>query len=78
MVLEGGPSLHRAALRADIVDEVHVYVTPHRLGSGGVRWLDPGQLAWDTLTERRGTWLGEDLLVEAQLRSVRTHVHWHR
>ena len=78
MVLEGGPSLHRAALRADIVDEVHVYVTPHRLGSGGVRWLDPGQLAWDTLPERRATWLRQDLLVEAQLRSVRTHVHWHR
>ena len=78
MVLEGGPLLHRAALRADIVDEAHIYVTPRRLGSGGVRWLDPGQLAWDTLTERRGTWLGEDLLVEAQLRSVRTHVHWHR
>jgi diaminohydroxyphosphoribosylaminopyrimidine deaminase/5-amino-6-(5-phosphoribosylamino)uracil reductase len=78
MVLEGGPSLHRAALRADIVHEVHVYVTPLRLGSGSVPWLDPGQLAWDTLPERRATWLGQDLLVEAQLRSVRTHVHWHR
>lgn len=78
MVLEGGPSLHRAALRADIVDAVHVYVTPRRLGSGGVPWLDPGQLAWDTLLERRATWLGEDLLVEAQLKDIGAHVHRHR
>ena len=78
MVLEGGPTLHRAALRADIADVVHVYITPRRMESGGVRWLDPGQLAWDTLPERRAIWLGEDLLVEAQLKDVETHVHWHR
>jgi diaminohydroxyphosphoribosylaminopyrimidine deaminase/5-amino-6-(5-phosphoribosylamino)uracil reductase len=75
LVLEGGPSLHRAALSADIVDAVHVYVAARRLGPGGVAWLDERRLAWETLDERHAAWLGEDVLVEGQLR---THVHGDR
>lgn len=75
LVLEGGPALHRAALDSDIVDAAHVYITPRRIGPGGVRWLDAGQLAWDTLSERHARWLGEDVLVEAQLRDLKVYVH---
>jgi len=75
LVLEGGPSLHRAALSADIVDAIHVYIAPRRLGGGAMAWLDDGRLAWETLKERRAAWLGEDVLVEGQLR---THVHGDR
>jgi diaminohydroxyphosphoribosylaminopyrimidine deaminase/5-amino-6-(5-phosphoribosylamino)uracil reductase len=78
LVLEGGATLHRAALAADIVDAVHVYIAPRRLGPGGVTWLDEGRLAWDALSHRRGAWLGNDLLVEGLLRNVRTHVHGNR
>jgi diaminohydroxyphosphoribosylaminopyrimidine deaminase/5-amino-6-(5-phosphoribosylamino)uracil reductase len=75
LVLEGGPELHRAALAADIVDAAHLYITPRRVGPGGVRWLDAGRIAWDTLTERHARWLGDDVLVEAQLKVLRADVH---
>jgi diaminohydroxyphosphoribosylaminopyrimidine deaminase/5-amino-6-(5-phosphoribosylamino)uracil reductase len=64
VVIEGGPTLHRAALEADIVDVVHVYITPRPMGPGGVEWIGGGRLAWETLHDRRATWLDEDVLVE--------------
>lgn len=64
VLLEGGAALHRGALQAGVVDEVHVYITPAALGPGGVPWLDEGRLAWDGLRDRRARWLGEDVLVE--------------
>lgn len=63
LVLEGGGTLHRAAVDAGVVDEAQVYVTPRVLGSG-VAWMGEGRLAWESLRDRRATWLGEDLLVE--------------
>ena len=71
LVVEGGPTLHRAALNSDIVDGVDFYVTPRRIGPGGVPWLDPGQVAWETFIRRQAQWLGEDLLIHG-------HVHGHR
>jgi diaminohydroxyphosphoribosylaminopyrimidine deaminase / 5-amino-6-(5-phosphoribosylamino)uracil reductase len=71
LVLEGGPTLHRAALNSDIVDGVDFYVTPRRIGPGGVPWVEPGQVAWETFVKRRAKWLGEDLLIHG-------HVHGHR
>jgi diaminohydroxyphosphoribosylaminopyrimidine deaminase / 5-amino-6-(5-phosphoribosylamino)uracil reductase len=64
VLLEGGPTLHRAALQADIVDAVHVYITPRRLGPGGVEWIGEGRVAWEALHDRRAIWLDEDVLVE--------------
>jgi riboflavin biosynthesis pyrimidine reductase len=78
LLLEGGPTLFRAALNSDMVDAVQLYITPRRLGPDGVRWLDAGQLAWETFSERHATWVGKDLLVEAQLRDPAHHVHGHR
>ena len=71
LVLEGGPALYRSALDSDIVDAVDFYVAPRRIGPGGVPWLEPGQVAWETFTHRQAKWLGEDLLIHA-------HVYGHR
>lgn len=70
IVLEGGAALHRAAFDADIVDAVHVYITPVALGPGGVDWIGEGRISWDALRNRRTFWLGDDILVEG-------HVHGH-
>jgi diaminohydroxyphosphoribosylaminopyrimidine deaminase/5-amino-6-(5-phosphoribosylamino)uracil reductase len=75
IVLEGGGTLHRAALDAHVVDAVHVYITPRTLGPAGVEWIGEGRLAWETLRDRRATWLGGDLLVEGV---VETDVHGNR
>lgn len=70
LVLEGGGTLHRAALAADTVDAVHIYITPTALGPDGVEWIGEGRISWDGLHERRAQWLGDDILVEG-------HVHGH-
>jgi diaminohydroxyphosphoribosylaminopyrimidine deaminase/5-amino-6-(5-phosphoribosylamino)uracil reductase len=70
VVMEGGPALHRAALAADIVDAVHVYITPRQMGADGVDWIGAGRLAWEALHDRRAIWLDEDVLVEG-------YVHGH-
>ena len=75
LVLEGGPTLCGSALESGIVDAVHFYIAPRRIGPGGVRWLEGGRLAWETFSERHAHWLGEDLFVEAQLSNVGRHVH---
>jgi diaminohydroxyphosphoribosylaminopyrimidine deaminase / 5-amino-6-(5-phosphoribosylamino)uracil reductase len=71
VLLEGGATLHRAALDADVVDEVHVYITPVVLGPRGVEWVGEGRMAWEGLEDRRALWLGDDVLVEG-------HVHRNR
>jgi diaminohydroxyphosphoribosylaminopyrimidine deaminase / 5-amino-6-(5-phosphoribosylamino)uracil reductase len=71
LVLEGGAALHRAALQADIVDAVHVYIAPRRLGDRGVRWLEDGRLSWSSLEQRTAVWLSQDVL-------VRGYVHRNR
>ena len=75
LVLEGGATLHRAVLDAGLVDEVHVYITPAPLGPRGVAWIGEGRIAWETLLDRRATWLGEDVLVEGR---IQEHVHRNR
>lgn len=71
LLLEGGAALHRAALEAAVVDEVHVYIAPVVLGPQGLEWIGAGRVAWDGLRDRRAVWLGEDLLVEGHVH--RTH-----
>lgn len=75
LLLEGGAAVHRAALDAGVVDEVHLYITPAPLGAAGVEWLGEGRLAWEGLTHRRAMWLGADVLVEGvvQTNVYRTH-----
>lgn len=64
LLLEGGAALHRAAVDAAVVDEVHVYITPVMLGPDGVEWLGEGRIAWEVLGDRQAVWLGDDVLVE--------------
>ena len=74
LVLEGGAALHRAALDAGVVDAVHLYITPTRIGPLGVNWIGERRLAWDGLKDRRSRWLGADILVEGRVEHVhRTH-----
>lgn len=69
VLLEGGPTLLGAALRAGLVDELHAYLAPVLLGSGtpAVPDLDIATLAhaqrWHTHETHR---LGEDVLVVAR------------
>jgi diaminohydroxyphosphoribosylaminopyrimidine deaminase/5-amino-6-(5-phosphoribosylamino)uracil reductase len=67
LLVEGGPTLHRALVEAALVDRVHVIVAPHWLGPAGIRWIDtltlaPSRLAW-VAAEPRGpdTWLEADV-----------------
>jgi diaminohydroxyphosphoribosylaminopyrimidine deaminase / 5-amino-6-(5-phosphoribosylamino)uracil reductase len=41
LLVEGGPTLQRAFVAAGLVDRVELLITPHVLGSGGVRWDVP-------------------------------------
>jgi diaminohydroxyphosphoribosylaminopyrimidine deaminase/5-amino-6-(5-phosphoribosylamino)uracil reductase len=67
VVLEGGATLHAAALQAGIVDVVNAYITPHVLGASGQKWVAPGSFSLGQLEDRRATWLGDDVLVEGHV-----------
>jgi len=45
VLLEGGPTVQRAAWEAGLVDRVIAIVTPHVIGEGGVPWDVPADLA---------------------------------
>jgi diaminohydroxyphosphoribosylaminopyrimidine deaminase/5-amino-6-(5-phosphoribosylamino)uracil reductase len=67
VVLEGGATLHSAALHAGIVDVVHAYITPRTLGPSGQKWVNAGCFSLGQLQDRRATWLGDDVLVEGHV-----------
>ncbi|MFC7406718.1 bifunctional diaminohydroxyphosphoribosylaminopyrimidine deaminase/5-amino-6-(5-phosphoribosylamino)uracil reductase RibD [Georgenia alba] len=71
VLLEGGPTVLAAALRAGLVDELHAYVAPVVLGAGagavadlGVRTLEDAA-RWRTVDVRR---LGDDMFLAAEMR----------
>ena len=64
LLLEGGPQLHRAALRAGIIDTVMAFVTPGILGEDGMGWLTRDELSLASLHDLRAEPLGPDVLVE--------------
>jgi diaminohydroxyphosphoribosylaminopyrimidine deaminase/5-amino-6-(5-phosphoribosylamino)uracil reductase len=73
LVLEGGPTVHRAALDAGVVDVVHLYVAPRLLDVRSatvpcLKWMEAGRFAIGQLSGRSLRWLGDDVLVEG-------HVH---
>jgi len=71
LVLEGGAALHQAALDADVVDAVNLYIAPTLLGPRAVDWIGGGRLSWDTLQERRAVWLDDVVLVEGYVHRTR-------
>jgi diaminohydroxyphosphoribosylaminopyrimidine deaminase / 5-amino-6-(5-phosphoribosylamino)uracil reductase len=64
VVVEGGPTLHRALWQSRLVDRVQVFVTPHVAGKGGLQWdvLPIGTLG--SLTDTNLRVLGDDVLIE--------------
>jgi diaminohydroxyphosphoribosylaminopyrimidine deaminase/5-amino-6-(5-phosphoribosylamino)uracil reductase len=73
IVIEGGPSLHRAAWEEGVVDRVQIFVTPHTLGSAGVPWLPYETFRVTDLSEVMTLPLGADVMIGGLTRS---DVHW--
>jgi diaminohydroxyphosphoribosylaminopyrimidine deaminase/5-amino-6-(5-phosphoribosylamino)uracil reductase len=71
LLLEGGAALHQAAWDAGLVDLVRLYVTPHHIGAGGVRFLNGRPFAAADLSDRRMEPLGVDVLVEGYVHGSR-------
>jgi diaminohydroxyphosphoribosylaminopyrimidine deaminase/5-amino-6-(5-phosphoribosylamino)uracil reductase len=67
LTLEGGPTLHDAVWRADLVDRVQIYIARTTLGSEGVRWLAGDMPPWSALASARTRRLGDDVLIEADV-----------
>jgi diaminohydroxyphosphoribosylaminopyrimidine deaminase / 5-amino-6-(5-phosphoribosylamino)uracil reductase len=61
MIVEGGTTLHRAFWDAGLVDRVQMYMTPHRLGTGGLEWLPLPLPGLGPITRKL---VGADILIE--------------
>ena len=70
VVLEGGVALHRAAWDAGLVDAVHVYVAPVKVGDGGVAWLETEMVGVASLADRRVMQLGPDVFMEGYVHRI--------
>jgi diaminohydroxyphosphoribosylaminopyrimidine deaminase/5-amino-6-(5-phosphoribosylamino)uracil reductase len=70
LVLEGGPTVQRAACAGGLVDHVQAFVTPRVLGSEGVAWDMPLACSLAALDDVRVTPLGPDVLVEGDVHRV--------
>ena len=70
LVVEGGPTLHRAFWDADVVDRIELFVTPQTLGREGLPWLPLERLASATLTGVTARPLGADIMIEAYVHRV--------
>jgi riboflavin biosynthesis pyrimidine reductase len=71
LLLEGGAALHAAAWRAQLIDRVHVIVTPKMLGEGGVPSFEGIVIPMSELAPIKVEQLGPDQWMEAD-------VHGHR
>jgi diaminohydroxyphosphoribosylaminopyrimidine deaminase/5-amino-6-(5-phosphoribosylamino)uracil reductase len=71
VLVEGGAGLHAAAWDEGVVDFVRLYVTPHVIGTGGVRFLAGRYLPPAMLAERRIEPVGPDVLIEGYVHGPR-------
>jgi diaminohydroxyphosphoribosylaminopyrimidine deaminase/5-amino-6-(5-phosphoribosylamino)uracil reductase len=71
MLLEGGAALQSAAWDEGVVDFVRLYVTPHVLGPGGLRFLPDRSFSALALFEGRSESLGPDMLIEGYVHRPR-------
>jgi len=71
LLLEGGAAVHQAAWDEDLVDYVHLYVTPHVIGPGGLRFLDARRFSSAALMDRHVEPLGPDVLIEGYVHGPR-------
>lgn len=71
LLLEGGPTLHKAAVSERVVDYLRIYVTPHVLGPRALKFLDGAGLSAFSWTEPRIEALGPDVLMEGYVHGAR-------
>ena len=64
LLLEGGATIHEAALTDDVVDFVRLYLTPHVLGPEGVKLANGFPIPTTSLSRRSERPLGPDVLIE--------------
>jgi diaminohydroxyphosphoribosylaminopyrimidine deaminase/5-amino-6-(5-phosphoribosylamino)uracil reductase len=64
LLIEGGPTLHRAMWDARLVDRVQLFVTPRVVGERGVPWIGTAADVAASLSEVTTTALGDDILIE--------------
>jgi diaminohydroxyphosphoribosylaminopyrimidine deaminase / 5-amino-6-(5-phosphoribosylamino)uracil reductase len=71
LLLEGGADVHLSAWDEGLVDFVRLYVTPHVVGAGGLKFLEGRGFDEKALYERHEEWLGPDLLIEGYVHRPR-------
>lgn len=71
LLLEGGAAVHEAAWQERVVDYVRLYLTPHIVGPGGLRFLGGRPLSTLGLMEPRIAPLGPDVLMEGYVHRSR-------
>src|SRR4051794_3868908 len=64
LLLEGGADLHESAMADAVVDMVRLYVTPHVLGAGGLKFLNGRPFSSATLIDCKVEPIGPDVLIE--------------
>ena len=67
VVVEGGPTVHRAFWDRRLVDRVQMYVAPRAVGPDGVGWWSTVDRVASLLTDVRRTPLGPDVLIEGDV-----------
>jgi diaminohydroxyphosphoribosylaminopyrimidine deaminase/5-amino-6-(5-phosphoribosylamino)uracil reductase len=70
LLLEGGPTLHKAAAAERLIDAVQVYVAPDPVGSAGVHWLEPQELRIASLADRHVVPCGRDVFMEGYVHGI--------
>jgi diaminohydroxyphosphoribosylaminopyrimidine deaminase/5-amino-6-(5-phosphoribosylamino)uracil reductase len=71
LLLEGGAAVHGAAWDEGLVDFVRLYVTPHVIGTTGIRFLEGRSFSTGTLTGGRVEPIGPDVLIEGYVHGPR-------
>ncbi len=64
ILLEGGATLHDAALQADLVDSVRMVISPRIVGEAGVPWVPLSRLSAIGLIEPSVEACGADVIIE--------------
>ena len=67
LLVEGGPTLQHAFVRDDLIDRVHLVVSPRTLGAKGIPWLDVQTLVLPPATALRAEPRGIDIWIEADV-----------
>lgn len=71
LLLEGGADVHLSAWDEGLVDFVRLYVTPHMVGPGGLKFLEGRGFDDKALYARHEEQLGPDLMIEGYVHRPR-------